>query len=402
MKGITILGAVLFLAVSFSIDSNAESYNDLNYSEENTEEIAPGSEVKVDENVIARLALDVAHSMQDKDLAVSDIIPIYDVNGQIASYDVSYSYNGLPHGYVDLDLRLEDYVSKCNFNEGAKSVYFSLLNQNGTTESEIESGNMSIQETLPTEYNIQVDNEVINDFEENYSVDEFEEIVEETAEEANKIVEASEGFETLSSKYNGCGAFFITYPVNYTIKSMNYLSFFNTISESHIKNITKKYACSVSTMATITSSYGLFNAAKDSELKSVYNQLWTLSSTKTESVENGFTYGSTHINNIGPALKTFAQTKNVNFSYSRYSKPSWTTISGAIKSKKPIALNVFYNRKTGGQSAHTIFVQGTSGSKTHNFIVMFDGWNEGAAYMNYSTIPSTLVDYNCTIFSKAI
>lgn len=89
VKSITSLGAVLFLAVSFSVDSNAESYNDLNYSEVNTEEIAPGSEVKVDENVIARLALDIAHSMQDKDLAVSDIIPIYDVNGQIASYDVS-------------------------------------------------------------------------------------------------------------------------------------------------------------------------------------------------------------------------------------------------------------------------------------------------------------------------
>ncbi|MGM0123557.1 hypothetical protein IGI37_000929 [Enterococcus sp. AZ194] len=107
--------------------------------------------------------------------------------------------------------------------------------------------------------------------------------------------------------------------------------------------------------------------------------MWNLAKTDKE--------GATLTKNIGPALVSYAKEKGVTLKQTTTQSPSFSLIQTAIAQSYPVALSVIYNKKDGGVSGHTVFVQGAMtgkrGKTTNNFIALANGWTASATYMNY-------------------
>ena len=57
-------------------------------------------------------------------MVVSSIIPIYDTEEKIISYSVDFIKEGVTHGYVIIDLRMEGtYIAQFSIELGSKSLY---------------------------------------------------------------------------------------------------------------------------------------------------------------------------------------------------------------------------------------------------------------------------------------
>ena len=91
----------------------------------NAKEDSEQSAVEITDESLANLALNFAKEFKGtEDLVVSSIIPIYDTEEKIISYSVDFIKEGVTHGYVIIDLRMEGtYIAQFSIELGSKSLY---------------------------------------------------------------------------------------------------------------------------------------------------------------------------------------------------------------------------------------------------------------------------------------
>lgn len=392
---VMVTSCFVFLYTEKSTNAKEVSISEADISENYSEQSA----VEITDESLANLALNFAKEFKGtEDLVVSSIIPIYDTEEKIISYSVDFIKEGVTHGYVIIDLRMEGtYIAQFSIELGSKSLYDFLADKSQMKVDNTEESYLI--ETFPTEYNLVVEDKdsVISTNGENFSLNEFEKYVEEVQPVAEMEIEHFSRYNSRSTKYDHASAVFSNYPSNLHLTSAHYLAMFNALSQSRSEKATGKYACAVHALATISSSYRFFNSGNDSELKVAYNSLWNYSGTTVSSTNNGISYGGTQPDQIGPALVKYAKDKSVSLTYQRKVSPSFSDIQTKIAQSYPVAFTYFYYKPNGSIGGHTVFTQGalsgTMNGAQANFIVVADGWYENATYLNYSTIPKTLQSY---------
>ncbi|EOL46359.1 hypothetical protein [Enterococcus caccae] len=156
--------------------------------------------------------MDFAEStLPEKNLSVNSITPIKNIEEEITGYDVGFECQNKEHGYVIIDLRLEgDYIAEFNLGEGVLDFYTQMLKRSNTVDS-IPENEQVIVETIPTEYNVVLEEEVINSNGKDMTVEEFSEYEEEIADTAEKLVEENENYSTTAT-YEHTGHVLRNYP----------------------------------------------------------------------------------------------------------------------------------------------------------------------------------------------
>ncbi|MCB5950578.1 hypothetical protein LI951_00700 [Enterococcus sp. BWT-B8] len=394
MKRSKILFSIFFVIAPFFINLDVARAETVSFSDDNVSKIEEGAEVVGNEEVASRLALDFAKTIEPTlDLTIGSTTPIRDVEGVTVGYDIAFNLDTEQYGYVIIDFRLQDdYISQFSIERGVPDYYTQMTKQLSNEVS--DDTNAEILETMPTEYNVVVEDEVFRSDGEELTLQEFENYQDSVAEEALNVVEESQKYAT-SAMYGHSSEFFIDYPSDFQMSSVYYLRQFNSITQDYTLKVNKKYACAVVALATIASSYNFYSTAVESQYKAAYDRLWTLAYTSNE--------GLTQTRYIGPALVNYAREKGVTLTQTTTPSPSFVLIQNAIAQSYPVALSVFYNKTNGGGvSGHTVFVQGTMtgkrGQTMNNFIILSNGWTASATYMNYSTVPSTLYSYEAAIW----
>lgn len=373
------------------------------FTEEDAEEIV-GNSIQITDEVVARVALDFANNfVNNKELAVSSITPIHDVDDNIISYDVGFEFDNKPHGYVILDFRMkEGFIAEFNLNSNTEDFFDQMANNLGGVIDE-----RKLIETTPTEYNIiNTENEVVSSNGEEMTLDEFENYKEDISDLSDEMLEENDVYKTTkAAAYDHASNVLRNYPgTTYKITESYYPRVVFTLSQQRATSVTGTYACAVSAMTIMSGSLGFLNLNDNAQLKSTYSSLWKKSkSTNDGAKRGGIQYGATDVANIGPAMVSLGADKKVKLSYKRMQKPTFTQIKNDVIAKKPIAFSYWYKNKAGQTSGHTVSVNGalvgTTGKTKHMFIALADGWGYDVRYMNYSTIPSTLVDYEATSIS---
>lgn len=118
---VMVTSCFVFLYTEKSTNAKEVSISEADISENYSEQSA----VEITDESLANLALNFAKEFKGtEDLVVSSIIPIYDTEEKIISYSVDFIKEGVTHGYVIIDLRMEGtYIAQFSIELGSKTLY---------------------------------------------------------------------------------------------------------------------------------------------------------------------------------------------------------------------------------------------------------------------------------------
>lgn len=180
----------------------------------------------------------------------------------------------------------------------------------------------------------------------------------------------------------------------YQISDSNMFYDYNYAPESEIESNTGRYACAVSALYSIagclyTASGPLVECWSD---WGEYQKIWDYTSTYTDHVSNGITYGATPNANIGPGFQKYCSARGFDIGYSYSSaRPAYVRFKKQIAEQKhSIFTGVIVRALSDGSSelsGHAMAVYGWADIKMGDFpmsnLYVFNGW-EDMVFLNYS------------------
>ena len=198
--------------------------------------------------IIKQSVLSFAELFSDKQLAISKMIPIINLEQELIGYSVCLESNEIEYGYVNYEFDKENPITDFSIGEG--NVY---LDESAEIahETVLVSMGKGSYELLATS--------------------------------ANNSYTAYSSLEAIFSKNYIYSATVLTAP-KYTSK---YSSAKSLLSEEYITRLTGKYACTVVALTEIAYQEGiLYNGS----LRSTFDKLWNDTLTSVSYVKNAFSY----------------------------------------------------------------------------------------------------------------
>lgn len=175
---------------------------------------------------------------------------------------------------------------------------------------------------------------------------------------------------------------------NYEILDTSDLEVFFSWKKSDITMKTKKYCCGVSAMLAIVHYY--CHSCRFEKLPSIYNELWTRGNVAVDYVSGGVTYGIIDNNKMGPTVVSFCNKRATRLFSNFQNSPSYGTFINSIyQGNMPIFCGGIISAQNGKRSGHAMAVEGhclireKSSGKVLRALLVYDGWNSGAAFVNF-------------------
>ena len=327
--------------------------------------------IEMTDSVAIKMAEGFAASF-DPDLDVEAYFPckFYDTTGQAIGYIVHYERHGDSYGYVVFDNSDDSLISEFSFGDDALSPCERIFE--AAEVSLVEAEAIRLFKTGDFTYTLLNGNNAVNNYGEACSLGSLP-----------LSLESESDSTPTSPSWNSV---FIDYPSSsWTMSDFNSIPQFIAFNESYVEDATGKYACLVSAMMATVIHYG----AETWFSSAAYNSLWSMSLTTASSIRNGVTYGSTPIASAGPTVCNYCDNKGVNISYSHEDDPSYSFFTGAIDQGNVAIVHLGINLPDTGRSGHSMAVEGYctlapgSGGSNIQALVVFDGWNSSARYLNY-------------------
>lgn len=183
---------------------------------------------------------------------------------------------------------------------------------------------------------------------------------------------------------------------------------FYSFSENYIESATGKYACAVSAMLNCAPMYLPYGDFYGLGIAHHYDTLWELSDTEpydNPSGTPGVVYGSTIVDNIGPAFVEYCRGHNSTVYYTQADSPSFSKFKSTVDSINCAIFSCGINIK-GTRAGHSMSVQGymrmkPKGVPAGNYLDVLcvaDGWNDAIRYLNPNYANYT--DTNGVFFSR--
>jgi len=327
----------------------------------------------------ASVAVDQANELassldEGKDLHATNPIGYYDLDGNPAGCMVNYcNADGSPHGFAIYDI-----------TDGLQLVEFSFANNAAnpyTTALDTIAQNESLQDVAPSPtivYEISPLDYCVADDHSSQAV---------TCD--GDVVTLPDTAASTSKKESNWSDIFIPankYYSSYEFSDQRNLSDFIAWRESDVEGATGKYCCAVSAM--LVPAYYYTNCWSES-FSNVYNELWNDSGTTIESTRNGISYGLTPNSNIGPAAVRFCANRSVAITSSFQSSPAYQSFVSTIDSGNVAIFTAGIVVSGGAREGHAMAVEGCctlknkSTGESYRALMVFDGWNDSVAYVNY-------------------
>ena len=308
-----------------------------------------------------------ANSMcPDKSLSAGTPVKMYDASGQAIGYVLDYrNPSGEASGYIVFDNTDETLIAEYSFDEGVKGPY-----------------------DIAEDVSVSQQSRSIDDGKRFCKVDAFSYEIRDAgvSERDSGAVEGTEAFS--SGTTNSWDEIFLgkVGDNRYTISEMRTIPQFIAITEDQAKT-SGRYACGASAMLHAAIHYS--PAGIDWEHPGEhYRSLWTLSKTSTVGYEGSIALGDTLYINLGPALQHFLAYRGVYTGYTGGYNPKYSSFRSTINSNDIALFCCGVNMKS-GRVGHIMTVEGyatlkNSSGKSFNALVVADGWNAYARYLNYS------------------
>lgn len=183
---------------------------------------------------------------------------------------------------------------------------------------------------------------------------------------------------------------------------------FYSFSEEYIEGETKRYACAVSAMLNCAPLYLPYGDFFGLGIDHHYDTLWELSDTKPYDNPDGtpgVEYGSTVVDNIGPAFVEYCRGHNSTVYYTQTDSPSFSKFKSTVDSINCAIFSCGINID-GDRHGHSMSVQGYMRMKPKgvpagsylDVLCVADGWNEAIRYLNPNYANYT--DTNGVFFSR--
>ncbi len=322
----------------------------------------------------------------DDTCTASNPILAYSEAGNPIGYVVNIFKNGQKNGYVILDARQDNIVTRFSFGPNILNPWESMqkdeillkkapkLNQN-------DSGRLVM--ASPLDFGI-ADNELTS-----Y-----------VTPDCQSIIPISRTASLRSSVQWGdipipVSIFHSTYKVN----SSAYIGELPYATETEIERNTKRYACAVTALFSVAGRLYL-NGKPLITATSMFGQLpdwneyisiWSATNTTTAYIKNGIEYGSTKSNDLGPGFVSYCNNKGYNLQESHAGAPIFEQFKQQIANN----CNSIFTAQAisnGSTVGHSMAVAGwvdatrTPGNDPavgHSYLYVYDGWN-GMAYIDYN------------------
>lgn len=344
------------------------------------------------EETYAKIALDFAKSFLIKDdVSVSEMIPIYNAHKEFIGYNCKISLSGIDYGYIIVDNRLtDDWIAEFNLEKNHSDPYTELVEEVGQESVDSIADKEKIMiESETTVYNVNVDDTIISTAGDIRDSEEF----------LNEI------YGTKSSPYTHSNNVLREYPTEYQFVKFRSVGQFVDLSQRKVEDVSNSFACSVTAMTILAEKTGIAPKSTwdNATMKTTYNKLWKYSDTTAyEYVNVGgrqIKHGETYDTKLIPAMKQLAKDNKKTINGTQKFNPSWNDMQTQIDNNRNF---IFGYSATNGKSGHSVATQGyyvgKKGNSNHNFLIVANGWNAGAKYLNYSSDGKYLTQEVMTAF----
>ncbi|MBQ8625060.1 MAG: hypothetical protein IJ419_02675 [Agathobacter sp.] len=300
--------------------------------------------------IIKQSVLSFAELFSDKQLAISKMIPIINLEQELIGYSVCLESNEIEYGYVNYEFDKENPITDFSIGEG--NVY---LDESAEIahETVLVSMGKGSYELLATS--------------------------------ANNSYTAYSSLEAIFSKNYIYSATVLTAP-KYTSK---YSSAKSLLSEEYITRLTGKYACTVVALTEIAYQEGiLYNGS----LRSTFDKLWNDTLTSVAYVKNAFSYGSTMRMNEIYGMKDYLNDMGKgNSVVTSQTFPQFKFFQDIVDSNASGTLTYTLYKTDGNTDSHTVSVVGYCSvmlnGVIYNYLIVADGWHDDAPrYVAYNRV----------------
>lgn len=400
MKNKLIAGllAISLTACQCAMTANAYELSD---SVSTKSDLIKLSDEQIDQ-CVKDVALDWAKSIEpNKELKVSNVSKINQLNSDVPEYTVSYYSGKTPYGYAVVTFQNNDVsVKESVIDKGEKSIYDDLVDKVEETakipQSSLDIGKQII-EISPMQYGVtaNIKGEKVNPKKLNvYGSSGFSGIAEDLFDVARvaihtKYLRHQDIFITKSDFLNK-KKFTIDQSKKITLRK--YIAKRELLNDSYVEERTGLYCCAIQAIFQIAYMEGL-TSYSDKDIKTNYKYLWENGNVHIAKKKGNVICGEASLRNSCNSLKSLAKQKKYNkfSSYTYKGKPSVNWFKQRLKDNNPIlfcyGLNV-----DGAEECHAISVVAympakdlSKSGKNCDFLKVYDSWRGAPHYMNYST-----------------
>ena len=379
--------------------------------------------IAVTDEIVESIAIEWAEYVcPDLSFDVSGIYEYYNYDDELIGYLVSVTSNGIPYGYVVLDLFQENIITEFVIEENVVNICEATLSdlQNGASayglrNQNVDASSIRLHKYLPLAYAVSVEiggTEIYAVGDKITTRDEYKDFSESISEsQVNNNVSTwnvncpTAIYNTDSQNetvYGHCADIMLkSIPTGYTsVDKDTTLDSIESFSQKWAETNTGSYACAI--VAGLNILYQN-NCLLNNSSADTYDWLWDDTDTKeTTASKNDTTsdivYGSTTIGKIAPSVVKLAkQLGKTNSSYGTWLKPTYQLYKLAITLGESgiLEFGITVNAEDGGteRQGHTVSVVGyrsdkDSSSTLHQYVIVADGWG-AFRYMELSAIDFT-------------
>ena len=363
--------ALLFSLLLSSVPVSAADSSDRLWPVKQVDELS--------DNEIKTYALNFTGMLDITDLSVSNILPVYDLNGVQDGYCVSFERDGIPFGYLILDFASPETVSEFCIKEGIESPYSEM-----TDGVSVQSDDMLAVQVSPFQKGFIYSDEMYLDqhgyagsYEKPFSLFALENDV--------------SWDDLFLTDYNVDDASYTEYRIGAYHHEKSF------ISQDGIGELTGRYACVPAAMTAAVHQNDLLWNGSESE---TFLKFWDMTDTEFLKDENGnimtdsymddagvihtYQLGSSYDRRIVYALRGYLDDMGESFDYNRIFSPTFDAMK--ICAENGCDMIVYSARIRNEQNqiiGHCVnvlgYVQVTDADGTeHHYLTVADGWNDDA------------------------
>lgn len=309
---------------------------------------------------------------------VSDPIPMVDVNNNLCGYEVDYSYDETPWGYIVIDASCRGLISRFSLNKGDMGLYNRII------QSPKVSGHRS---RYSSDEQILI---MLNPFEYGVATGDGSKAYTNSNKELN-IKSMGVRSKPVTTWKNLMVPIKEAYSTGYRRVEVAFGAEVSGPSESNIEVNTGSYACAVTALYAIAGGVPYPSAnnwqrwlVDTTSQWSEYGVIWDYTNTKIDHISNNIKYGMTTNNDIGPGFVNYCKSRGRDMAYSYTNNPTYEEFKKQAKigAHSVISVGIMTQGQNGTyESGHSmaadgVCTMGTNEGPTYQYLYVYDGWSD--------------------------